>query len=148
MKKEHIQILLSLLCFVIVPVLVLSKIEFTRDQQLWLGWGSCAAFCMVLLYYPIKRSKLYKILKMKYWFNMHLIGAYIGPMLVFLHSGYKTKSFNASVAYYIMILVILSGLYGFIVKPKNGYWKALHIPILVVFVACMIFHAIGVYLFQ
>ncbi len=67
-----------------------------------------------LLVYPMR--KRFKILRrmgaMLAWFRYHIVVGIGGPVLILFHSTFHTKSMNASVAFYAMLLVVASGIVG------------------------------------
>jgi hypothetical protein len=67
-----------------------------------------------LLLYPLrKRLRLMQEWgKLKYWFQFHMLGGIVGPVLVVFHSTFRIGSPNAAVAMACMFLVVASGLIG------------------------------------
>ncbi|HKI65110.1 MAG TPA: hypothetical protein VKA16_10860 [Burkholderiales bacterium] len=71
--------------------------------------GGC--MMLVLLLYPLRKrwSRLHNFGSLRAWFAVHLVFGICGPLLVLFHSGFRLHSFNASVAFWCMVLVALSG---------------------------------------
>ena len=69
---------------------------------------------LALLLYPLrKRARFMRSwLSVSSWFRMHMILGIVGPVLVVIHSNFETKSLNASVALYSMLIVSISGIIG------------------------------------
>lgn len=68
----------------------------------------------VLLLYPLRKHVrlVRNWVPLKHWFAMHMICGITGPLLVVLHSTFRMRSLNATVAMSSMILVALSGVVG------------------------------------
>lgn len=73
-----------------------------------------ASIMLALLLYPLrKRLKVMRSMgSVAAWFRLHMILGVIGPFLVVLHSNLETKSLNAAVALYSMLVVSASGVVG------------------------------------
>ncbi len=74
--------------------------------------GSC--LMLVLLLYPLR--KRVRALRawgtVATWFRLHMVLGIFGPVLIVVHSDFTTKSLNASVALYSMLIVAASGVVG------------------------------------
>jgi len=78
-----------------------------------LGVAGTSAMTVLLLYPLRKRVRLIRSrVPLKHWFTMHMICGIAGPLLVVLHSTFRMRSLNATVAMGSMILVALSGVVG------------------------------------
>jgi hypothetical protein len=71
--------------------------------------GGC--MMLALLLYPLRKhwGRLHNFGSLRAWFMVHLVFGICGPLLVVFHSGFRLHSFNASVAFWCMVLVALSG---------------------------------------
>jgi len=79
----------------------------------WIGVAG-ALMMLVLLLYPMR--KYVKFAQnwgnIRIWFWFHIVLGVLGPLLVLLHSNFRTGSLNAAVALYSMIVVAGSGVAG------------------------------------
>ena len=71
--------------------------------------GGC--MMLALLLYPLRKhwSRLHNFGSLRAWFIVHLVFGICGPLLVVFHTGFRLHSFNASVAFWCMVTVALSG---------------------------------------
>ena len=71
--------------------------------------GGC--MMLTLLLYPLRKhwSRLHNFGSLRAWFIVHLVFGICGPLLVVFHSGFRLPSFNASVAFWCMVTVAVSG---------------------------------------
>lgn len=69
---------------------------------------------LALLLYPLRKRVRWmrSWLSVAVWFRLHMILGIVGPVLVVMHSNFETKSLNASVALYSMLIVSISGIVG------------------------------------
>ena len=67
-----------------------------------------------LLLYPLRKHwrPMENFGSMRAWFVAHVIFGICGPILVIFHSTFQTNSFNATVAFWAMVIVTLSGVVG------------------------------------
>ena len=91
------------------------------DTGYWIGvvGGSMMA---LLLFYPLRKyvRLAQKWGNIRIWFWIHVILGILGPLLILLHSNFRTGSMNAAVALYSMIVVAGSGVAGrFIFQRVN-----------------------------
>lgn len=74
--------------------------------------GGC--MMLALLLYPLR--KRFKFMsragKLSRWFSVHMVLGIAGPVLVLFHSTFKIGATNSRIAYYVMLLVVISGLVG------------------------------------
>ncbi|MCX7142008.1 MAG: hypothetical protein NT123_13210 [Proteobacteria bacterium] len=79
-----------------------------------------------LLFYPLRKRLrfMHEWGPLKYWFQFHMAGGILGPLLVLFHSNFRVGSFNAAVALSCMLLVVASGLIGRFIYRKihNGLY--------------------------
>jgi ABC-type multidrug transport system fused ATPase/permease subunit len=91
------------------------------DMGYWIGVIG-AVMMLVLLLYPLR--KYFRFAhgwgNIRFWFWAHVLLGIFGPLLILLHSNFRTGSLNAAVALYSMIVVALSGVAGrFIFQRVN-----------------------------
>lgn len=105
-----------LLVFLVWGTWQLSLLDlFTAGDDLGYWLGVSGAVMMLLLFsYPLR--KYVKFARgwgnIKGWFLFHMVLGVLGPLLILLHSTFRLGSLNASVAFYSMIIVALSGVIG------------------------------------
>jgi len=77
-------------------------------------------FMALLLLYPLrKRARiLQRAGELQHWFKLHMFLGIAGPVLVIYHSTFKLGSLNAAVAFYSMLLVAGSGIFGRFIYTK------------------------------
>ena len=75
--------------------------------------GSVMMVLGALLYALRKRIRfLRSIGKMNTWLEFHITLCLVGPLLVVYHTGFFIKSPNAAIAFYAMLIVVASGVFG------------------------------------
>ena len=78
-----------------------------------LGLAGGLMMLTLLMYSFRKHVKFMQGLgKLKYWFRIHMILGVLGPVLVIFHTTFRLGSTNATIAFYCMVVVALSGLVG------------------------------------
>lgn len=88
---------------------------YTSGSDLGYYLGLAGGLMMLsLLLYPLRKywSRLHRFGSMKAWFLVHIAFGILGPVLVVFHSTFELRSFNASVAFWSMIVVLASGIAG------------------------------------
>jgi hypothetical protein len=94
--------------------------------------GGC--MMLALLLYPLRKhwDRLHNFGSLRAWFIVHLAFGICGPLLVVFHSGFRLHSFNASVAFWCMVVVALSGgmgryvylrVYGALTRVQARLWE-------------------------
>jgi hypothetical protein len=85
-----------------------------------------------LLIYPLRKrwSRLYNAGTLRAWFVVHIVFGILGPILVLFHTGFHLRSINASVAFWSMVAVAVSGvigrfLYIYIYQGQGGRYLSL-----------------------
>ncbi|NNE63338.1 MAG: hypothetical protein HKN34_04590 [Gammaproteobacteria bacterium] len=79
----------------------------------WFGIIGGSMLLLIYLYPLRKRFQRWSAIgSVKSWFRLHMILGVAGPVIIVLHSGFELGSFNSSVAFFCMLLVTLSGLFG------------------------------------
>jgi hypothetical protein len=73
-----------------------------------------ALMMLALLLYPIRKhvKKLQGLGPLKYWLEIHMIIGVAGPLLVLVHTKLQLGSLNATLAFWSMIVVSGSGIFG------------------------------------
>lgn len=83
------------------------------DLSYYLGMAGGIMMLVLLLYPLAKRIRiLQSIMRLKYWFQYHMLLGILGPITIFFHSTMKIDSTNGAVAFYSMTAVFFSGLVG------------------------------------
>ena len=105
-----------------VILLLLAAGWSARDQNYlvaesgigyWFGIIGGSMLLVVYMYPLRKRFQRWSAIgSVKSWFRIHMILGIAGPVIIVLHSGFELGSFNSSVAFFCMLLVTLSGLFG------------------------------------
>ena len=94
--------------------------------------------------------------KMTGWMYVHQYFGILGPLLIVAHSAFTFLSFNAIVAFFTMVVLVISGFIGRWIQvniEKRGYkelfkhWHVLHIPLVFIFVTTVIVHIIAVHMY-
>jgi len=121
-RKSSVQILAgdSLVYIMLVALLwgtwrisELGLFQSGDDTGYWMGvTGSVMMLC--LLTYPLRKYVRFAQGwgNIKIWFWVHIVLGVLGPLLVLLHSNFRTGSLNAAVALYSMLVVAGSGVAG------------------------------------
>ena len=79
----------------------------------WLGIGGALLMLSLLLYPVRKRFKaLRRVGSVGNWFRLHMMIGIFGPALILFHSNFHLQSLNATVATFVMLTVVASGLVG------------------------------------
>jgi hypothetical protein len=78
----------------------------------WLGIAGTAMMVLLLLYPLRKRGRFRGLGRVPTWFQSHMIMGIVGPLLIVLHSNFRTESLNASVAMFFMLTIVASGIIG------------------------------------
>jgi hypothetical protein len=91
----------------------LKLFEPGDDTGYWVGVTG-AVMMLLLLLYPLRKYVRFAHNwgSIKVWFWLHIILGVLGPLLILLHSNFRTNSLNAAVALYSMVVVAGSGVVG------------------------------------
>lgn len=121
-QKSSVEILAGdSLVYLLIAVLVwgtwrisqLGLFQSGDDHGYWIGVTG-SLMMLSLLVYPIR--KYVKFAQnwgnIKIWFWFHIVLGVLGPLLILLHSNFRTGSLNAAVALYSMLVVAGSGVAG------------------------------------
>ena len=75
--------------------------------------GSAMMAGGALFYVVRKRVKALKNFgKMKHWLDIHILLCLLGPLLVVYHSAFTVEAPNSAIAYYAMLTIVASGVFG------------------------------------
>lgn len=88
---------------------------FRSGDDIGYGLGIAGGVMLLLLFsYPLRKHvrALHRWGKVKWWFWAHMVLGVGGPLLILLHSTFRTGSTNAAVALYSMLIVAGSGVVG------------------------------------
>ncbi len=81
-----------------------------------------------LLLWPRKRLRRWKLFPTKYWMVAHIwLGLATGP-LAFIHSGYRFGGTFSSILMFLLIFVLISGLYGWAMQIVIPKWMLGNLP--------------------
>lgn len=94
----------------------ISELQLFRpgdDTGYWIGVAG-ASMLLGLFSYPLRKYLrfLHRLGKVKWWFLLHMVLGVAGTLLILLHSNFETRSTNAAVALYSMLVVAGSGVIG------------------------------------
>jgi len=113
---------LSTLLFIGAMGVLLLMAWANRSEAVWTaeeGWGYAfgiigGSLMLLLLLYPLRKRwrVMAKWLTVKFWFQTHMVFGVLGPVLIMMHSSYHLGSLNGRVAFFSMLLVAVSGLFG------------------------------------
>ncbi len=106
---------------------VREKHYLTAEEGIGYALGIIGGTMMlVLLLYPARKNFRFmkNMLPVRYWFRLHMVLGVIGPVLIIFHSGFYLGSTNSTVAFFSMLTVALSGLFGryFYSKIHHGLY--------------------------
>ena len=118
-SRRDLQIsLLSLSALLIVVSagwLAISDTNFLAEGDFAYNAGLLGGFLMLcsIFYALMKRIRFINALgKNETWFYAHLVCGIVGPLLIIFHTTFQIKSINSGVAFFCMLAILLSGLFG------------------------------------
>jgi hypothetical protein len=97
---------------------------YTPEEGLgyWLGLVGGVMMLLAFVYTAFKYvSKLRTRAVMKHWLTIHIFFGLVGPILIMVHSTFHFGSLNGGVAFFAMVLVVLSGIMGRFLYSKTHY---------------------------
>jgi hypothetical protein len=97
---------------------------YTPEEGLgyWLGLVGGVMMLLAFFYTAFKYvSKLRTRAVMKHWLTIHIFFGLAGPILVMVHSTFHFGSLNGGVAFFAMVLVVVSGIMGRYLYSKTHY---------------------------
>lgn len=91
----------------------LGWFEAGDDVGYWIGVAG-GTMMLLLFSYPLRKyvRVFHRWGKVKWWLWLHVTLGLGGPLLILLHSTFRTGSLNAAVALYSMLIVAGSGIVG------------------------------------
>lgn len=92
--------------------------------------GSVAALIILfeLFLWPRKKLRKYRLGRTKHWMAGHIwLGLATGP-LAFIHSGYRFGGTFSTVLMYLLLFVLASGLYGWLMQIVIPRWLLSNLP--------------------
>ncbi len=93
-----------------------------------IGSTAAAIILFELLLWPRKKFRKYKLGPTRYWMAGHIwLGLASGP-LAFIHAGYRFGGTFSSLLMYLLIFVLASGLYGWIMQIVIPRWMLSNLP--------------------
>ena len=117
-QRELQYIWLGIIGFVLLTYIgwaAISQINFLAGGDFVYNTGLIGGILMLVsvLYAAYKRvSSLRRYISSEIWYYIHIGCGAIGALLVVLHSSFNLKSINSSIAFFAMLLVIISGALG------------------------------------
>jgi len=116
----HLVIMQSLTLAALVTVAIVAFVamldpSFKPGSDFGYNLGLIGSLLMLLLLlYPIRKhmKKLQGLGPLKYWLEIHMIIGIAGPLLVLVHTKMQLGSLNATLAFWSMIIVAGSGIFG------------------------------------
>lgn len=112
-RDTAIYLLLTVLVFGAWQFSSLGLFDAASDTAYWIGVTGGSLMLLLLLYPVRKRFRFMRNFGHgKYWFIAHMVLGIAGPLLILIHSTFKTGSLNAAVALYSMLIVAGSGVVG------------------------------------
>jgi hypothetical protein len=105
--------LLALLVWIARQISLLQLFKAGDDVGYWLGVAG-AVMMLLLFSYPLRKHFRFaqRWGPVKGWLYAHMVLGIGGPLLILVHSGFQIGSLNAGVAFYSMVIVVLSGVVG------------------------------------
>jgi hypothetical protein len=104
----------AIICAVLgILVAVYRPYDQGSDFGYYLGLvGGSMMLCLFI--YPIRKywKRLQNFGTLRTWFAGHLVFGICGPILVLFHAAFQTRSVNGRVAFWSMIIVVVSGIVG------------------------------------
>jgi uncharacterized membrane protein len=109
--------LFSTLVFILIVYAWKARHSGDLTPKVGLGYalGIVGSLMMLsLLLYPLRKTwkRLSRAGSMQAWFTLHMMLGVMGPALVIVHSNFTLDSKNATVAMVVMLLVVVSGIFG------------------------------------
>lgn len=95
---------------------------------LTLGTAAASIILFELLLWPRKRLRRYKLGQTKIWLAAHLwLGLATGP-LAFIHAGFRFGGTFSTTLMILLLLVLVSGLYGWLLQTILPRWMLKNLP--------------------
>jgi hypothetical protein len=107
--------------YAVLAALLVAAWQFSRldyftsgdDVGYWIGVAG-ATMMLLLFSYPLRKYLRFthRWGKIKWWFIVHMTLGIGGPLLILVHSTFRLRSVNATVALFSMLIVAASGVAG------------------------------------
>jgi len=94
---------------------VVTNKPYRSDSDFGYNLGLIGGVMMLtLLLYPVRKRFRFmsRVGKLSGWFSVHMMLGVLGPVLVLFHSTFKIGAVNSRIAFYVMVMVVISGLVG------------------------------------
>jgi hypothetical protein len=107
--------LLALVCVAVVAFIAMLDANFKPGSDFGYNLGLIGSLMMLLLLlYPIRKhvKQMQGWGPLKYWLEIHMIIGVAGPLLVLVHTKFQLGSLNATLAFWSMLIVAISGIFG------------------------------------
>ncbi|WP_455367164.1 hypothetical protein [Kaarinaea lacus] len=114
----------ALLIVVSSAWLVISNTNFLANGDFAYNAGLLGGFLMLcsIFYALMKRIRFINALgRNETWFYAHLVCGIAGPLLIIFHTTFQIKSINSGVAFFCMLIVLLSGMFGRYIFPLLSF---------------------------
>ena len=93
-----------------------------------IGIVAAAIILFELLLWPRKRLRRWKLFPTKYWMVAHIwLGLATGP-LAFIHSGYRFGGTFSTTLLFLLLFVLASGIYGWVMQMVIPKWMLGNLP--------------------
>jgi hypothetical protein len=112
---KRVIIYVPVVVFSLLAIWVIERRPYTAGSDFGYYLGLVGSLMMAsLLLYPLRKHvKMFQNFgSLRAWFVVHMVFGIAGPILVLFHSTFQTRSFNATVAFWAMVVVLVSGVVG------------------------------------
>ena len=112
---KRILIYVPVVTFSLLAIWVAQRSPYTAGSDFGYYLGLVGSLMMAsLLLYPLRKhvKTFQNFGSLRTWFVVHMVFGITGPLLVLFHSTFQTHSFNATIAFWSMIIVLVSGVIG------------------------------------
>lgn len=127
-SRRDLQVALLSLSALLVIVsggwIAISNTNFLATGDFAYNAGLLGGFLMLcsIFYALLKRIRFINALgKNETWFYAHLICGIVGPLLIIFHTAFQIKSVNSGVAFFCLLAILLSGLFGRYIYTHMSY---------------------------
>ncbi|MGD8568544.1 MAG: hypothetical protein PVJ39_10680 [Gammaproteobacteria bacterium] len=114
----------ALLVFVSGGWLVISNTNFLANGNFVYNAGLLGGFLMLcsIFYALMKRIRFINALgHNETWYYAHLFCGIAGPLLILFHTSFQIKSINSGVAFFTMLTIMVSGMFGRYIYTLMSY---------------------------
>lgn len=113
--RQRLLIYVPAITIAVLAIMVAVLQPYTQGSDFGYYLGLTGGLMMLSLFlYPIRKywTYLQRFGTLRKWFTGHIILGIGGPILILFHSAFQTRSINGGVAFWSMIVVVISGLVG------------------------------------